>query len=425
MNYLSILKDISQQYTVYIVGGFIRDYLMGNEVNDIDLLVMSDMKSIVEEFSKNINKKKIVLDEVRGVYRVVPEENICVDFSNPVGQDLLQDLGRRDFTCNSIAVKLTDLSQKNNEYRLKKENMIDPFGGIDDIENKVLKMVNSNFIERDPIRILRAYRFSNNLDFNIETKTFEIINDNLKLIKSIKNERIKEELIKLLDNKLKKKVLNKFLKSKLMRYLFNINTYEKNSQRKILLKQNDYIFNKQILQNCKIKKYHFNLLQLFLLPVIKNEVSIDEVEKIFLNYTFSKKDVKILKDHLWSCKMILKNMVLYKKQDQLIYQDLFVKNIYPGDIKFLLLSYFESTEINEGIKEKLIYIVEKLKLMKKRTTPKVIDGEKIKEILDLKESKIIGDILEIIRRKRALGLLKGKAEVYNYLENTFNKNNKS
>ena len=63
--------------------------------------------------------------------------------------------------------------------------------------------------------------------------------------------------------------------------------------------------------------------------------------------------------------------------------------------------------------------------MQKRTQPQVIDGEQIKEILDLPESKIIGDILEIIRRKRALGLLKEREEVYNYLENTFNKNNKS
>ena len=425
MNYLSILKDISQQHTIYLVGGFIRDYLIGKKIKDIDLLVMSDLETVVEEFSKRIDKKKIVLDKVRGVYRVVPEENICVDFSNPVGQDLHQDLGCRDFTCNSIAVKLTELSQKENGYNIETEKMIDPFGGINDIENKILKMVKSDFVESDPIRILRAYRFSNNLEFNIDKKTMKIINNNLKLIKTIKNERIKEELIKLLNNKLKKKVLKRFLESKLMRYLFNIITYEKNRQREILLKQNDYIFNKQVLQNCKMKKYLFNSLQLFLLPVIKNEVSIDEVEKIFLNYTFSKKDVKILKDHLWSCKMILKNMVLYNKQDQLIYQDLFVKDIYPDDIKFLLLSYFESAEINKGIKEKLIYIVEKLKLMKERTQPKVIDGEQIKEILDLEESKIIGDILEIIRRKRALGLLKGRAEVYNYLENTFNKNNKS
>ena len=99
--------------------------------------------------------------------------------------------------------------------------------------------------------------------------------------------------------------------------------------------------------------------------------------------------------------------------------------IFVIDIKYLLLSYFESTKRNEDIKDKVIYIVEKLKLMHKRTKPKIIDGEQIKEILDLQESKIIGDILEIIRRKRALGLLKGSEEVYNYLENTFNKNNKS
>ncbi len=425
MNYLSILKNISKQHTIYIVGGFIRDYLMDNKIKDIDLLVMSDLDSVVDEFSKKINKKKIVLDEVRGVYRVIPDDNICIDFSNPVGQDLHQDLGCRDFTCNSIAVKLDELSQIDNRYYIEKDKMIDPYAGIKDIENNVLRMVKSDFIVNDPIRILRAYRFSNNLEFNIDQNTLRIINNNLKLIKSTKNERIKEELIKLLNNKLKSKTLHNFLNSKLMRYLFNINTYERSKQKEILLKQNEYILEKRVLRNLRMKKYLFNLLQLFLLPIIKNVVTIDEVENIFLNYTFSKKDVKIFKDHLWSCKMILKNMVLYNKQVQLIYQDLFIKDIYPDDIKYLLLSYFESTKRNEDIKDKVIYIVEKLKLMHKRTKPKIIDGEQIKEILDLQESKIIGDILEIIRRKRALGLLKGSEEVYNYLENTFNKNNKS
>lgn len=425
MNYLSILKDISKQYTIYVVGGFIRDYLVGNEIKDIDLLVMSDMETVVDEFSKKINKKKIILDEVRGVYRVVPDKNYFIDFSNPVSQDLYKDLGCRDFTCNSIAVELNKVTKKDNRYYIEEDKMIDPFGGIDDIENKVLKMVKSDFVRNDPVRILRAYRFSNNLDFEIEKDTLKIINDNLKLIKTIKNERIKEELIKYFSNRLKKEPLNKFLKSKLMRYLFNIITYEKNSQKRMLIKQNDYILKNQVLQNCKMKKYLFNTSQLFLHPIIKNEVTVEEVEDIFHDYTFNKKDIKILKDHLWSCKIILKNMIMYEKQDHLIYQDLFNKDIYPEDIKKLLLSYFESAKINEGIKEKLIDIVEKLKLMKERTKPKIIDGEQIKEILDLEESKIIGDILEIIRRKRALGLLKGKEEVYNYIESTFNKNSKS
>lgn len=425
MNYLSILKEISQKHTIYVVGGFVRDYLIGNKIKDIDLLVMSDMESVVDEFTQKMNKKMIILDEVRGVYRVVLDKNICIDFSTPVDQDLYQDLGCRDFTCNSIAVELNELTQKNNKYYIEKEKMIDPFGGINDIENRILKMVKSDFVKSDPVRILRAYRFSNNLDFNIETETLKIINENIKLIKTIKNERIKDELIKLYNNNLKQKNLNRFLNSKIMRYLFNIITYEKNSQKEILFKQNEYILKRKILQNCNMKKYLFNLSQLFLNPVIKNEITLEEVEELFINYTFNKKDVKVLKDHLWSCKMILKNMVLYKKQDHLLYQDLINKNIHPDDIKYLLLSYFESTEINKGIKEKLIDVVEKFKLMKKRTKPKMIDGEQIKEILDLEESKIIGDILEIIRRKRALGLLKGKEEIYEYLEDTFNKSNKS
>ncbi|MFO7815802.1 MAG: hypothetical protein R6V14_08795 [Halanaerobiales bacterium] len=425
MKSLSILKEITQNHNIYIVGGFIRDYLMGNKSKDIDLVVMSNVENIVDEFTKRINNKRIILDEVRGIYRVITDSNIFIDFSNPVGQDLFQDLGCRDFTCNSIAVKLNEIKLEENEYYLDKEKMIDPFGGINDIENRVLKMVHRNFVKEDPARILRAYRFSNNLDFDIENETANIINNNIKLIKTIKNERIKVELIKMFDNRLNNKTLEKFLNSGIIIYLFNVNTYKKRNKKEILLKQNNYILQKQLLQNCTLKNYIFNLSQLFLHPIIKGEVTVEEIEDLLINYTFNKKDIKTIKDHLWSSKMVIKNIVVYKNRDYLIYQDLFNKNIDPETIKSLLLSYTESTNIDLGIKNDLIDIVEKFKIMKKRTSPKLIDGDQIQDILDLGESKIIGDILEEIRRRRALGLLKSKEEIYDYLENTFNKRNKS
>lgn len=202
MEYLAELKKIKTEQDVYIVGGFIRDYLLDKENKDIDLIVMSGLNRYVKDFFESCGKKKLLLDDKRQIYRVVTKRNIFIDFSNPVGQDLLNDLGHRDFTINSMAIELDHIVLKDANYYLKKDKIIDLHGGFLDLQREKIRMVDQTFVRDDPLRILRAYRFSINLDFKIEKKTATIIDKNLYLLKSVKNERIKEELIKTFNDKI-------------------------------------------------------------------------------------------------------------------------------------------------------------------------------------------------------------------------------
>ncbi|MDO9390864.1 MAG: HD domain-containing protein [bacterium] len=104
-----------------------------------------------------------------------------------------QDLGRRDFTINAIALQI-----KKSEGRRQNLELTDPCGGVEDIRNKLIRMVSPNAFAEDPLRMLRACQFAARLGFSVEQKTFNAIKKNAKLITTVSPERIQQELNKML-----------------------------------------------------------------------------------------------------------------------------------------------------------------------------------------------------------------------------------
>lgn len=102
-----------------------------------------------------------------------------------------QDLGRRDFTINSIALQIANIKSQT-------PNLIDPYGGTEDISNKLIRMVGKNAFAEDPLRMLRACQFAARLQFPVEEKTFKAIKKNAKLISTVSPERVQQELNKML-----------------------------------------------------------------------------------------------------------------------------------------------------------------------------------------------------------------------------------
>jgi tRNA nucleotidyltransferase (CCA-adding enzyme) len=102
-----------------------------------------------------------------------------------------QDLGRRDFTVNAMALGIPG-----SEYRIS--NLIDPYGGVQDIRDKVLRQVNLKAFEEDPLRMLRACQFAARLQFAVEQETFDSIKKHRRTISSVAPERVQQELNKLL-----------------------------------------------------------------------------------------------------------------------------------------------------------------------------------------------------------------------------------
>ena len=196
----SILKNLqSAGFEAYIVGGCVRDFLLDKEPKDWDITTNATPEEIQKIFPDNFYENNFLTVTVKTGSKKIPEAQITPyrletkysDKRHPdevkYAQKLEDDLSRRDFTINSIAM---DTDKK----------IVDLFGGQDDLASKIIKTV-GNPDERfgeDALRMLRAVRFSTTLNFVIEEKTAEAIKKNSALLKAISQERIRDELVKII-----------------------------------------------------------------------------------------------------------------------------------------------------------------------------------------------------------------------------------
>lgn len=205
-------------YIAYIVGGYVRDYLIGKKTLDIDICTNATPKDIVELFdqvqvsdfsygSVSIIYKKVKFDVTTFRKDIKYEDNrkpIKIKYISNLKHDLL----RRDFTINTICMN------SNGE-------IIDLLNGKKDIENKLIKTVSNprTKIKEDSLRILRAIRFATILDFDIEPKTKKYIIKYGKNLEKLSGSRKKEELIKIFSSVNKEKGRQLLIELKLDKYL--------------------------------------------------------------------------------------------------------------------------------------------------------------------------------------------------------------
>ena len=204
----STASDVGKKLNipVYLVGGSVRDLLMGKEsYKDIDLMVEKDSGTFSKELAKALKVKTIIPFEKFHTYKI-PYKDIEIEIAaarketyNPDSRkpnkviltSIEDDLSRRDFRVNAIAVSL----MKDNLGEI-----YDPLKGITDLQNKILitpKDPDTTFSD-DPLRMLRAIRFSATLNFEIDHKIKESIKEQSHRIKIISYERITAEIIKIL-----------------------------------------------------------------------------------------------------------------------------------------------------------------------------------------------------------------------------------
>ncbi len=168
---------------VYLVGGTVRDALLNRDRGDfdIDLVLEKDAAKLARQIARRCEAGFVVLDEQRDIARVVFEGG-TVDVAKIEGDNLEQDLRRRDFTINAIA------------YHLYHQVLIDPLGGKWDLEAGVIKMVSAANLKADPLRLLRAYRQGAQLQFTIDATTRQTIGELAPHLKLVAAERIQTEL---------------------------------------------------------------------------------------------------------------------------------------------------------------------------------------------------------------------------------------
>jgi poly(A) polymerase/tRNA nucleotidyltransferase (CCA-adding enzyme) len=203
----------------YIVGGCVRDFLRGEPAEDWDLATNAKPEEIQKIFPDNFyeNNFLTVTIQTNSKEEKVKEIEITTyrseakysDKRHPdeikFAKNLEEDLARRDFTVNAIAMEVkTELKKKVKTIKTTKTSkdykLIDPFDGQKDLKKKILKAVGdpSERFNEDALRMMRGVRFSTTLNFEIEKNTKEAIKKNSHLLKEISQERIRDEFLKMI-----------------------------------------------------------------------------------------------------------------------------------------------------------------------------------------------------------------------------------
>jgi tRNA nucleotidyltransferase (CCA-adding enzyme) len=170
----------------YLVGGFIRDIILGREPEkvDFDIVVPLNAIQIGKKIADNIGTKFIILDERREVVRIILK-HIYIDIANQVSSTIEGDLCSRDFTINSIA------------FLFDKKCLFDPLNGLKDLELSILKTHSEKNLQNDPLRILRCFRFVSELNFRIDLNLITSIKKNKDKLNLVAQERINYEIQKI------------------------------------------------------------------------------------------------------------------------------------------------------------------------------------------------------------------------------------
>jgi poly(A) polymerase len=158
---LDAARDALAGEPVWVVGGAVRDRLLGRETDDVDLVAEGDVGGLAKRLGRAAGAAAFPLSATFGAWRVTAREGWQADLMPLEGDTIEADLSRRDFTVNAMAEPLAG------------GDLVDPFGGAADLEARRLCLVSDHALEDDPLRVLRLARLAVELDFDIEPSARE------------------------------------------------------------------------------------------------------------------------------------------------------------------------------------------------------------------------------------------------------------
>ena len=274
----------SSSVKLYLVGGPVRDLLLGNIIHDLDFLIDGEIDSFIHEFSKVINSQPISSSQFKTFKYRIGDNEIDIALArtevypfpgslpNIKPSNIHEDLYRRDFTINAIALQLFPKPYK----------LIDPVNGIEELKNKRIKIIHEKSFQDDPTRIFRAIRYSSRFDFPIEQKTIDLIHQDMNFISSLTGKRILNELIKYLSENDTSNSLSSLTKYNILQFIDN--NFPSNEE---------FITRLHVFKN---EKYSLNEKEVLLLAILCSNMNQIQLNKFITRFSLSKKQTKILID---------------------------------------------------------------------------------------------------------------------------------
>lgn len=393
-------------YSVYIVGGFVRDLLLNISSNDIDIVVEGDGIKFGKILAQIHNESftsfknfgtgyfyyhniKVDIITARKEYYEYPAALPMVEFSS-----IKDDLNRRDFTINTLAIKL---NQK--EYG----KLIDYFSGLEDLKNKKIKILHGLSFIDDPTRIFRAIKFEQRLCFNMESHTkvllIKAIEDGL--LKKLSNERRVNQILELLSEECSYKAIKRAFYLKVFDKLFN---YIKFDCKTISSLENADRYHDKIKSRFKLKTVDKSIIKVLILFSDCDKRNIDKL----IN------DLPLNKDYVSCLKIFLENKenVFIKLSNRLI-SDVSIYNILTPLGTDIILSYYYMATNNE-IKIKIDHYMKNL-----RHINILITGKDLIK-LNIKPGKIYNYLFKNLLEAKIKGIISTYDEELNYVKKIYN-----
>jgi len=368
-NWTSILSFLPKGS--YLVGGYIRDIILGRvtEEIDVDIVVPVNAIEIGKEISDNIEAKFIVLDKKREVVRIILN-HICIDIANQVSSTIKGDLRSRDFSINSVA------------FLFDKKCLFDPLNGLKDLEISLLRTHSEVNLLNDPLRILRCFRFVSELNFQLDPNLISFIKKNKEKLYLVAKERINYEIQKIVNgaNALDAVILTKKLN------IFGTDNFYKDSFF-LDLNRIDYT---ELNQEEKEK-----FLPLFFISQILDVVSLEKLK-------FSKAEISKTKlMRKWHFFLQKKDITELNELDRFeLHQEL---EMFLPSFIFYLPQNLRITWLNRwrDIDDKLFH------------PSNLLNGDLIKKNFNIKDGPILGKLLKFLSMELAYKRLNNFDEAIN------------
>lgn len=450
-----ILSKIIDKFNneIYLVGGTVRDFYMELDSTDRDIIVMDeDAREFALKLSELFQATFVPLDEENKIYRIVlPDKINYIDVTNPVGDSIEKDLMRRDLTINAIAVNI------------RTGELIDISGGVTDIKNKCINYVNElNFVD-DPLRLLRVYRFQALYGFQLAPETINAVCKYSDLIHKPAVERINYELLKLFGGEYAHVALENMNKTWILEEIFpfvkELKQVPPNSHHHLDLFHHsiETVKQVQILYNeasddvknhlSRIDFGGFPRLAHLKLAAFMHDIgkfstwTIEEGKHRFIKHddVGAKMSVKILKDLHFSNKQIdyISSMIKYHiypshvmTSPQITEKIMmrYVRKMDTNSIDAIILAQADrlsarGPEITDQIVERNITSLNmllKFYLEAKETLkplPKLLSGNDVMQILNIKPSKRLGEIMDALHDAQISGDVITKEHAIEFVKN--------
>jgi len=298
----------------YLVGGIVRDIILGIENEDIDIVVEGNGIAFAKSLCETLGGKKVVTHEKFKTAVVVVDENLKIDVATsrveyyeypsslPTVEygSLREDMFRRDFTINSLALEVD-----NNRFG----DLVDYFNGYRDIREKKIRILhNLSFIE-DPTRIIRAFRFASRYEFDIAEETERLLQDSIEngFLKRVSWPRVKTELKIILGDRKPQRALEYLEKYGILKTIHHKIKYS-NRMKKQIEKTADL---EKFINTLGLKKWMVNFL------IVLEDLETDELDLVFSKFGFSGNFKK--KYHLGSIKRkkLLEDLSIARKNSRI------------------------------------------------------------------------------------------------------------